>query len=141
MNATIYKLSGAGVWAFAIETPHYDQDYIDAFKESIPSRKRKWDSTNKCWLIKEDCIEAALVLLRSYFGDFDYEQMEDTDTATAYADLHLLPSAPVEVVRAAYKALAKINHPDHGGDCATMQRINNSFSIIEQKESLDHGNN
>ncbi len=45
----------------------------------------------------------------------------------AYQTLHLLPTAPAAVIKAAYKALAVLNHPDHGGDTAAMQRINDAF--------------
>jgi len=44
-----------------------------------------------------------------------------------YKTLHLLPSAPPEVVKAAYKALAMKLHPDHGGDTDAMQRINDAY--------------
>jgi hypothetical protein len=44
-----------------------------------------------------------------------------------YQTLHLLPSAPPEVVKAAYKALAMKLHPDHGGDTEAMQRINDAY--------------
>jgi hypothetical protein len=41
-----------------------------------------------------------------------------------FATLHLLPSAPPEVVRAAYKALAIKHHPDKlTGDTRRMQEI------------------
>ncbi len=45
----------------------------------------------------------------------------------AYTTLYLLPDAPAEVVRAAYKALAMKHHPDHGGDMVTMQTINAAY--------------
>ncbi len=44
-----------------------------------------------------------------------------------YVTLHLLPSAPPEVVKAAYRALAMKHHPDKGGDTATMQTINDAY--------------
>ena len=47
-----------------------------------------------------------------------------------YAALHLLPTAPPDVVKAAYRALATINHPDHGGDMVAMQRINTAYAQL-----------
>lgn len=47
-----------------------------------------------------------------------------------YAVLHLLPSAPVEVARAAYRVLALKAHPDHGGDPGEMQRLNRAIEAI-----------
>ena len=43
--------------------------------------------------------------------------------AGAYAVLHLLPSAPIEVAEAAHRALIKAHHPDRGGDHATTVKI------------------
>jgi hypothetical protein len=48
----------------------------------------------------------------------------------AFATLHLLPSAPPEVVRASYKALAQLVHPDKGGDVRAMQRLNEAYERL-----------
>jgi curved DNA-binding protein CbpA len=42
-------------------------------------------------------------------------------------DASPLPSAPPEVVKAAYRALAVLNHPDKGGETEVMQRINAAY--------------
>jgi DnaJ-class molecular chaperone len=42
----------------------------------------------------------------------------------------LLPSAPPEVIRAAYKAMATKNHPDKGGDMVAMQQINRAYAQL-----------
>jgi len=47
-----------------------------------------------------------------------------------YSKLFLIPDAPVEVVKAAYKALALKYHPDRGGDQAKMQELNSAISEI-----------
>jgi DnaJ-class molecular chaperone len=46
----------------------------------------------------------------------------------------LLPNAPPEVIKAAYKALAKIYHPDARGDSEKMIAINRAFEIITQEK-------
>jgi len=52
-------------------------------------------------------------------------------TEGPYATLHLLPDAPVEVVKAAYKALAMKYHPDRpNGDAAKMQELNEAIAEI-----------
>ena len=48
----------------------------------------------------------------------------------AFATLHLLPSAPPELIKAAYRTLAQLHHPDHGGDTSAMQRINIAYKEI-----------
>jgi len=44
--------------------------------------------------------------------------------------LHLLPDAPPELIKAAYKTLAMKFHPDHGGDTARMQELNEAFRLL-----------
>ncbi len=48
----------------------------------------------------------------------------------AYATLFLLPTAPRAVVKAAYRALADIHHPDHGGTTLAMQTINAAYASL-----------
>jgi hypothetical protein len=50
----------------------------------------------------------------------------------AYDELYVLENAPMEVVKGAYRALAMMNHPDHGGDTAKMQKINAAFDRIQK---------
>lgn len=47
-----------------------------------------------------------------------------------YAALHLLPSAPIEVVNAAYKILVLKHHPDRDGDPETFLKIQKAFEVI-----------
>jgi hypothetical protein len=46
------------------------------------------------------------------------------------ARLHLLPDAPPELIKAAYKTLAMKFHPDHGGDTRRMQELNEAFRLL-----------
>jgi len=48
----------------------------------------------------------------------------------AYGVLHLLPSAPPELVTVAYRTLAQLHHPDRGGDAATMVQLNQAVAIL-----------
>ena len=48
--------------------------------------------------------------------------------------LHLLPSAPEEVAKAAYRALSLSMHPDRpGGDAEAMKRLNAAYDAIRAK--------
>jgi hypothetical protein len=49
-----------------------------------------------------------------------------------YAVLNLTNDAPPELVAAAYRALAKLHHPDAGGDEERMKAINNAFEELTQ---------
>ena len=44
--------------------------------------------------------------------------------------LYLTKDAPIEVVKAAYRALMVLHHPDKGGDEETAQKINEAYHSI-----------
>ncbi len=50
--------------------------------------------------------------------------------ATAYAALHLLPTAPPELVQVAHRWAARAHHPDRGGTAARMSAINAAIETI-----------
>lgn len=68
-------------------------------------------------------------------GQRSYDKQTGAQTQSGnHATLFVLNSAPEEVVRAAYKALAIKHHPDKGGDTQTMQRINAAFDAIKKSK-------
>ncbi len=52
-----------------------------------------------------------------------------------HAVLFLIPGAPLEVIRAAHRALAMIHHPDRGGDSAKMSEINVAYEVLINSRS------
>ncbi len=51
-----------------------------------------------------------------------------------YGVLQVVPSAEPEVVRAAFRALARKHHPDAGGDGRVMATLNAAWHILGQPE-------
>jgi hypothetical protein len=52
--------------------------------------------------------------------------------STHHAKLYVTPEAPPEVIRAAYKALAMLYHPDRGGDGVKMREVNEAFESLQK---------
>jgi phage/plasmid primase-like uncharacterized protein len=52
--------------------------------------------------------------------------------SSSYAVLHLQPTAPSELIKAAFHVLALLHHPDRGGDLATMQKINHAYEELKR---------
>ena len=52
-----------------------------------------------------------------------------------FAALFVTPSAPFEVIEAAYKALARLYHPDNGGDTAKMQEVNAAYAALKKAKA------
>lgn len=52
------------------------------------------------------------------------------DLENASAVLHLRPGAPPEVIQAVYRTLAKMHHPDVGGNTDVMAEINDAYGFM-----------
>jgi hypothetical protein len=113
---------------------------IAELKEVVPAAFRSYEPTLKTWIITErELLDNWFSALRRYYS-VEIDEYETPSRpppaqsiASPFATLHLLPSAPPEVVKASYKALAKIYHPDAQGDSEKMIRINQAFEVITQK--------
>jgi curved DNA-binding protein CbpA len=56
--------------------------------------------------------------------------MADDPYADPYAVLGLDPTAAPDDIRRAWLELARRHHPDHGGDPAAMQRVNEAWAVV-----------
>lgn len=113
-----------------LEAP-YNKDFTDTLKKSIPSKKRAWNAEDKAWFVVKDQFDKLSHLLDQYFDEtilLDFPAQEVS--SSMFAKLYLLDSAPLEVVRAVYKALAVKHHPDKGGDVGIMTSINVAYKEI-----------
>ncbi len=113
---------------------------IEALKDAIPAYDRTYSPASREWFIHASArhsLELWLDDAREVCGasvEWQPTKHERPRTASvapdAFATLHLLPSAPPEVVRASYKALAMKHHPDKGGDTEAMQKINEAYERL-----------
>lgn len=55
--------------------------------------------------------------------------------ANHYRVLQVHPSAELDVIRAAYRALARKHHPDFGGDATIMVAVNSAWHVLSDPES------
>lgn len=120
----------------------YDRDCIEEIKGTIPVGMRQWDPNLKIWYVGLPYLGALVRILEEYFSDSEIFLDQDIPNLIAlrdiieprfspYSELYLLPDAPREVAYAAYKALAKLFHPDTGrGDLERMKRINLAWERI-----------
>jgi hypothetical protein len=112
-------------------------------------RRRLWRIRGAYWpaLVETLCDELGFGSLISYDGESQYREKDLTDTtpafgradSTDYAVLHLLPTAPLEVIQASYTALAKVLHPDGGGRTRAMARLNQAHDAIVRRPRLVAG--
>src|SRR5690606_4113698 len=105
----------------------FDEDYVKDLKTCIPNHSRRWDPEDRLWII-DDRYEATVRRLLGIFFGYKYAPVD----ADPYRTLHLLPTAPPEVAKAAYRALAQIHHPDRGGSHEAMQRVNTAWETLSR---------
>jgi hypothetical protein len=110
------------------------------FKNHVPSWAAHFDGKRKAWLVDVTARHALaefLMLMSCRDAQVHYDKMDEKPARltveSACQTLHLLPSAPAVVVRAAYKALAQIHHPDAGGDEDEMKRLNAAYDLVTRE--------
>lgn len=122
----------------AISFP-FDRTLVDRFKNDVPAHARTYVPETKTWLFESAYAARAIHLLTERFPDAHIENAPgprlatDSDHESEYLTLFVIPAAPPEVVKAAYRALSKLYHPDKGGDVTAMQRINDAYERLESR--------
>jgi len=116
----------------------YDADVVAGIKRLVPSPLRSYDPDTRSWTVAGRYVSPVYHVLAQVFGEVDIEGSRSgagdrgrrAGTDDSYVVLHLLPTAPPELVSAAHKCLAKLHHPDRGGDHDAMQMINHAVEQI-----------
>lgn len=128
MSATIKHTPAGGV---ILKTP-YLQEFVSDLKREIPQRHRSWDPEAKVWQVDSFYADIAADIFFHHFPDGEEINLtgrpsERVPPPSWCLVLGVLPTAPKEVVTAAYKALSKLHHPDTGNgksDPKKMAQIN-----------------
>lgn len=118
----------------------FNREMVDALKTSIPAAHRSWDPARRGWTVRAMYANTAMRLLQSRF-DVEIEDQRattapDTCACAQHPQCRVLfvqPDAPPEVIESSYRALARLHHPDRGGDGTTMQRVNAAYAELTQE--------
>ncbi len=120
-HATRYA---GGVLLSAPFDPQKTPALVADLKRLIPAHDRRYNPATREWFIGRAYAGVGLGLFRRYFPTAEIFDAPGTAEPPPppgpeplagerhFAALHLLPSAPPAVVRAAYHALVKTHHPD-----------------------------
>jgi len=77
-------------------------------------------------------IRALRELRGEHIPDPPPRQSSNTDMDMCFRIMGLSPSASWEEIERAYRAKAKIHHPDRGGDEDTMRALNEAYNRLKQ---------
>ena len=117
----------------------YSAYVVAELKRAVPAPLRTYDPDSKTWTVAGRYVSAVYHVLAQVFGEVDVEgsRTGPADRGRRASDdpwviLHLRPTAPPELVTAAHKCLAKLHHPDRGGEHDAMQMINHAVEQIRE---------
>lgn len=116
-----------------------------------PASYRSYDKVLKKWSVHWSKIPMVVAWGRRHFSHVDYSALPDhlqiqiaqmkeaqqfssalrQALNTPYEELFLIPGAPLEVVKAAYKVMATKTHPDHpGGTAEAFRAVQEAYEAI-----------
>ncbi len=123
---------------FCVRFP-YHPGVVGAIKRLVPAGSRRYDPSERAWYVASAYQRIIRDLLTDVFIEVEtdperaaYTPPTGTTPATSYSVLHLLPTAPPELVESAYRTLSRLHHPDAGGDTAEMQELNHAVARIRR---------
>ena len=125
-TARIFNAGDGGFWT---DTP-YNADFVEDLKATLPKLARLWDPDRKCWWVDPEYIDLALAVILRWYDEVITPDQAQLTAESSWDTLYLQPGAPVQVIRAVYRVLAKMNHPDHGGETKAMQEINIAYEQV-----------
>lgn len=126
----------------------FNQFVIDNLKMRIPKHGRAYVPDLRAWTVFAPWIDEAIEILEEAFDSVTVKRQERQQTTRtappagsdqSFAELHLRSTAPVELIHGAYRILAKLYHPDLGGDTSTMERINAAYQRIKPTANSQRG--
>ncbi len=124
---------------------------LDAFKRAFPlPGQRSFHPATKEWSLPLSERGALGTWLMTNFGPDAVQWLDDDDDDArqdaprqaqarpvdqAYADLYLVPAAPLWAAEAVYRAAQKVHHPDRGGDHDRAVAVNSAIATIRARAS------
>jgi hypothetical protein len=154
-----HRQEGKTLWI----SPPFNAAFVGWLKKRINRVDYTYIREEKAWLISDpSAFPDILAKLRSLFPEhFEHQEKKKEDprkekyknaysggsnytrppvAGSAYSALYVVSQAPNEVVKAAYRALCKLYHPDLASNKdeaeMAMKNINNAYDTISKERGL-----
>jgi hypothetical protein len=126
-----------GVGRLKLRTPWVNgttTKFVEELKADsrIPIKDRRWNRDLKLWEIEPEHLDVLLEIVARYF-----EVQESLRPTIEDSSRILLDALPPEALDLVKKQLAKVYHPDKGGDEDTMKTINSAFAQYKESRRED----
>jgi len=139
----------------------YNKRFHELLRTGVkPLSYRKYDRDSKKWSIHVSKLPLVIAFGKRFFAHVDYSALPEeiqirlvqllqdggyredlgpgpaasAAVKTPHQILYLLPTAPPAVVKASYRALASLHHPDHGGSSEDFRAIQKAYDEILKNE-------
>lgn len=125
-------------WA-VVRVP-YDSGFLNSFKTNV--HVRAFDNGTKCWYVPARYVPTVMEIARRQMnlhlaspGNFrGYESVRESVTSRRVSEdwdkICVLPGSPIEVIKASYKALAFLCHPDRGGNAEHFKELTAAYERV-----------
>ena len=121
----------------------YSAGLVQAIKHLVPATHRRYDPDDHSWTVEPPYGPRVSLEIAEVYPDVEIEHgasVRSPEPMSAALDpdyrvLHLLPTAPSELVESAYRTLARLHHPDAGECTDTMMAINSAMTAIRERMS------
>lgn len=112
----------------------FDAGWVATVKGIVPPTYRDWDPAAKTWLIDPPYVRTIVDLTERVFGSASGPQHpHHSAPSDPFVTLHLLPSAPPELIDGAYRVLARLHHPDVGGTHEQMLALTAAHDALKAR--------
>jgi hypothetical protein len=114
----------------------------------VPTNMHAFDAGARTWVVDEKCGKEIDLWLKRVIEDINptveffcaRNEAIDAVIQESYRTLHVLPSAPWQVVRDAYLSLVRLCHEPGGDTVEQLERINKAYETLRselQKDGLE----
>lgn len=133
----------------------FSRSFVGWLKTGLDNKLRTYNR-EQGWVVSYSALPFVILKGKSLFSDVKYLYFNDDDlkdlankvktlstnlqpankNKTNYDMLEILPSASVEVIKAAYHALCLKNHPDVGGNEEAFKELTKAFEDIKKDRNF-----
>lgn len=121
--------------------------FMEYLKYRVKVDRRRYDAGTRAWMVHWRELRDVVAVARGYFQQIDWSTLptewqmylagaefnapvNEEISENPFSVLFVTEDAPIEVVKAAYKALVQVHHPDVGGSTAAMTELNQAYEKI-----------
>lgn len=110
----------------------YEPHFVKALKREVDSAYRWWDKDSKLWHIRSAFIKEVLPLCRQYYEEVECRVNVKEVLASSKVNVfeQLFKRITPQYADRIYKSLAKVVHPDLGGDADLMKQLNEAYQMV-----------